>query len=185
MIERFFPNEYKAKVYDIDVDNLVKMGIKGILVDIDNTLIDYYENIASETYEWVEKVKKAGIIFYLFSNNNKERVDKIGSKFGVKGIYHAKKPRRIGILNAMKELNLKNSELAIIGDQIFTDVYGGNRLNIYTILVDQINKKDIWMTVWKRPIEKLIVKRYAKDSGKSNLKRDKWKISSAIRKKVQ
>lgn len=185
MLERFFPNEYKDKVSDIDVDNLVKMGIKGVLVDIDNTLIDYYENVTPETYEWVEKVKKAGIIFYLLSNNNKERVEKIGSKFNVKGIYHAKKPRRVGIINAMKELKLKNSELAIIGDQVFTDVYGGNRLNIYTILVNQINKKDIWMTVWKRPIEKLIVKLYVRDSGKSNLKRDKWKFKSATSKKVQ
>ena len=80
---------------------------------------------------------------------------------------------------------MKNSELAIIGDQIFTDVYGGNRLNIYTILVEQMSPKDPILTIWKRPFERLVVKLYVRDNGKSSKKRDKWKLSSAISKKVQ
>lgn len=185
MLERFFPNEYKKKVSDIDVKNLSKLGIKGVLVDIDNTLVDYEQNIDPNTFKWIENIKKEGIIFYLLSNNNKERVDSVGEIFDVKGIYLAGKPKRRGIVSAMSELKLKNSELAIIGDQIFTDVYGGNRLNIYTILVDQMSPKDPLLTIWKRPFEKLVVKLYVKDKGKSNLKRDKWKLSSAVSKNIQ
>ena len=185
MLERFFPNEYRKKVADIDIKNLVRLGIKGVLVDIDNTLVDYDQNIDPETFEWIENIKKEGIIFYLLSNNNKERVDSVGNIFDVKGIYHAGKPQRRGIISAINELNLKNSELAIIGDQIFTDVYGGNRLNIYTILVEQMSPKDPILTIWKRPFERLVVKLYVRDNGKSSKKRDKWKLSSAISKKVQ
>lgn len=185
MIERFFPNEYKKKVSDIDIENLTRRGIKGILVDIDNTLVDYNQNIDETTFEWIENVKKAGIIFYLLSNNNKERVDSVGSIFGVNGIHHAGKPQRKGIIAAMNKLGLKNSELAIIGDQIFTDVYGGNRLNVYTILVEQISKQDPILTIWKRPLEWIVKKLYIKDNGNSNTKKDNWKKLSAIRKKVQ
>ena len=71
MLERFFPNEYRKRVADIDIKNLVKLGIKGVLVDIDNTLVDYDQNIDPETFKWIENVKKEGIIFYLLSLGNK------------------------------------------------------------------------------------------------------------------
>lgn len=185
MIERFFPNQYEDKISNIDIEKLMRKGIKGLLIDIDNTLIDYYENIEKDTKKWINSAKGKGLQMYLLSNNNKKRVDKIGKMVGLNGIHYAAKPRRKGILIAMKKMELNNNEIAIIGDQIFTDVYGGNRLNIYTILVKQINKKDIWITKWKRPIEENIIKKYLKNDLQMIKSRDAWKLKSAIRKKVQ
>ena len=81
-------------------------------------------------------------------------------------------------------MNLKNVEVAVIGDQIFTDVYGGNRLNMLTILVEQIAIKDIWITKIKRPIEKYVLKCYKQKSAKQDEEKAKWKLKSSISKKV-
>jgi HAD superfamily phosphatase (TIGR01668 family) len=96
----------------------------------------------------------------LLSNNSKKHVEEIGTKLNVEGIHHAIKPRKKGFFNALKHMNLENNEVAVIGDQIFTDVFGGNRLNMYTILVEQIYIKDIWITKIKRPFEKYVLKKY-------------------------
>ena len=185
MLERLYPDKHVKCVEDISYEELKAKNIKAILLDIDNTIINYEREIKEPVVEWINEAKEYGIEICLLSNNTQKKVEEIANKLNVKCVYNSGKPAKKGYLRAIKLLNVKNIEIAAVGDQIFTDVYGGNRLNIYTILVNQINKKDIWMTVWKRPIEKLIVKLYVRDSGKSNLKRDKWKFKSAISKKVQ
>jgi len=185
MLERFFPNYYADKVSDLKIEFFKERKIKGILIDIDNTLIDYYENMTEDTLKWVEKIKESGIKIRLLSNNNKDRVDRIGKRLGVNGIHYASKPRRKGFVAAMKNMQLRNHEICVIGDQLFTDVYGGNRLNIFTILVKQVHERDIWITKFKRPLEKRIMTLYLKNDDKMAERRDLWKKKSAISKKIQ
>jgi len=85
----------------------------------------------------------------------------------------------------MKQMDLKNCEICVIGDQLFTDIYGGNRLNIFTVLVKQVHERDIWITKFKRPLEKRIMARYQKNDEKMAKRRDLWKEKSAISKKIQ
>lgn len=185
MIERFFPNYYTDKVSDLKLSFFTERKIKGIIIDIDNTLIDYYENITDDTLQWIDELKANEIKILLLSNNNKDRVDRIGERLGVEGIFYASKPRRKGYVSAMKKMQLKNNEVCVIGDQLFTDVYGGNRLNIFTILVKQVHERDIWITKFKRPIEKRIMTLYLKNNEKMAERRDLWKKKSAISKKIQ
>lgn len=184
MIERLFPDKHLKKVEDINLTELKKIGIKGMIIDIDNTLIDYNKNMRETTIEWINKAKAEHFKIYLVSNNCKERVTEISNKLSVNGIYSATKPRRKGFLEALSKMKLKNTEVVVIGDQVFTDVYGGNRLNMLTILVEQIAIKDIWITKIKRPIEKYVLRRYNERSEKHDEKKLKWKIKSAASKKV-
>ena len=85
----------------------------------------------------------------------------------------------------MKKMKLNNQEICVIGDQLFTDIYGGNRLNIFTVLVKQVHERDIWITKFKRPLEKRIMTSYHKNNEKMAQKRDSWKKKSAISKKIQ
>jgi len=185
MLERFFPNYYTDKVSDLKVEFFTERKIKGILIDIDNTLIDYYENITEDTLKWIEAIKQSGIKILLLSNNNKDRVSRIGERLGLEGIHYASKPRRRGYVLAMEKMKLKNHEVCMIGDQLFTDVYGGNRLNMFTILVNKVHERDIWITKFKRPLEKRIMTSYQKNDEEMAKRRDYWKRKSAISKKIQ
>ena len=78
----------------------------------------------------------------------------------------AKKPSKKGFLEIQKELNLKLEEIGVVGDQIFTDIIGGNRCKMFTILVEPVDKKDLLITAWKRPIEEMIKIRYKKTKEK-------------------
>lgn len=169
MIERFFPDDFVKKIEDINITELKEKGVKGLIIDIDNTLIDYDKNIHDETIEWIKNVKESGLKICLLSNNSKKHVDETALKLDVEGIHHAIKPRKRGFLNALKQMNLKNNEVAVVGDQVFTDVFGGNRLNMYTILVEQISIKDIWITKIKRPFEKYVLKKYFNSGNKQNI----------------
>jgi len=183
MIERLFPDKHLKQVEDIKLEELKKMGIKGMIIDIDNTLIDYNKNMRGSTIEWVSKAKEEFKIC-LVSNNSKQRVSEIADKLSLDYIYSATKPRRKGFIEALTKMKLKNTEIAVVGDQVFTDVYGGNRLNMLTILVEQIAIKDIWITKIKRPIEKFVLRRYNERSQRHDEKKVKWKTKSAIAKKI-
>ena len=98
---------------------------------------------------------------YILSNtNDKEKVQKLSKILDIPYRKFAMKPLKGGFLKAQKFLNEKPENIAVVGDQIFTDVIGGNRCNMFTILVDQINKKEFWYTIWKRPIEDKIKQKY-------------------------
>lgn len=148
------PNAYFSKVQDITIGFLIKNEIKALILDVDNTLIDYYKNLEKETIQWAETLKKDGIKLYILSNSNKkEKVKNVAEKLEVPYEYFAKKPFKKGFLKIQKILNIKPENIGVVGDQIFTDVIGGNRCKMYTILVDPIIQKDFWFTAWKRPIE--------------------------------
>lgn len=161
-MKKINPNIYIKKVEDITIELLLKNKIKLLILDVDNTLIDYYEKLSENIENWAKEMKGQGIKLYILSNtNNKEKVKKVASKLEVPYKNFAMKPLKKGFLSIQKEVNIKSENIAVVGDQIFTDILGGNRCNFFTILVDPINdKKDYWYTAWKRPIENKIKKKY-------------------------
>lgn len=162
-----YPDYYCDKVTDITLDLLEKNQIKGILLDVDNTLIDFDRNFVEGAKEWVDKIKQNGIKCMILSNSNKvDKVKTVAMELNLPYIYFATKPLKRGFKKAKEQLGLKNENMAVVGDQIFTDVIGANRNKMFSILVNPLAKKDIWATKWKRPLEEWIVKSYVKKQKK-------------------
>ena len=127
---------------------------------MDNTLIDYYKNLSEEIVYWADGLQNQGIKIYILSNTNKkEKVENVAKRLKVPYKMFARKPSKRGFLEIQEELRMKPENIGVVGDQIFTDVIGGNRCEMFTILVDPVTPKDYWYTAWKRPIENRIKKR--------------------------
>lgn len=164
-----YPKRYIENVTQITIEFLTENNLKAIILDIDNTLIDFNKNLLKGAKEWCNNLKKQGIKFYILSNTNKkEKVEKVSKELNVPYIMFAKKPFKSGFLKAKEALKLETSQIAVAGDQIFTDVIGANRVKMYSILTKPLDKKDILMTRIKRPIEEFIIKRYLKKNRGKN-----------------
>ena len=158
-----YPDFYCDKVRDVKLDFLKQNNIQGIILDVDNTLIDYYRKFEEGTIEWVENLKRAGIKFCIVSNTNKlDKVQYVAKTLDVPYFHFAKKPFKTGFLKAKDKMGLKPENIAAIGDQLMTDVIGANRCKMFSILVKQIAEKDIFITKIKRPIENIIINSYLK-----------------------
>lgn len=152
-----YPNTYLKKVEDINIEFLQKNKLKALILDLDNTLIDYNKNLSDSIIQWAKELKGQGVRLYILTNtNNKQKVKDVSEKLDIPYEIFAKKPLKKGFLKVQKILNIKPENIAVVGEQIFTDIIGGNRCNMYTILVDPICDKDYWYTAWKRPIENKI-----------------------------
>ena len=152
-----YPNEYLDKIDKITIEYLQKNKIKALILDMDNTLINYKKEMPTHIEKWAKALKGQGVKLIIVSNSNrKEKLEKISKVLGIKYIIFAKKPLKSGLMKAKKILNENVENIAVVGDQIFTDVIGGNRCKMYTILVDEIEEKDFWYTAWKRPLERKI-----------------------------
>lgn len=162
-----YPDVYLNKVEEITPDFLNKQKIKALILDVDNTLIDINKKLSKSVENWAEELRGHGFKLYILSNTNKvEKVETVAKKLGIPYRNLAKKPFKSGFLKVQKELNEKPENIAVVGDQIFTDVIGGNRCHMYTILTKPINKKEYWYTAWKRPIENYIIKKYLEKENK-------------------
>ncbi len=160
---KIYPKAYFNNVREIRIDFLQKNKIKALILDVDNTLIDYDKNLPKETIKWANELEGQGVKLYILSNSNKkQKVKKVAEELGIEYEYFAKKPLKFGFKKVQEKLNEKPEHIAVVGDQIFTDVIGGNRCNMFTILVEPIAEKDIWITRIKRPIENAIKNRYKK-----------------------
>ena len=156
-----YPNRYIDKVTDIDVKFLEENSIKGLILDVDNTLIDYNKNILFGVKEWIDNMDKEGIKLCILSNtNNKSKVENVARYLEIPYIYFAMKPLKFGFKKGVNKLKLPNKNIGVIGDQLLTDVLGANRTGMYSILVKPINEKDILITRIKRPFEKKIMDKY-------------------------
>lgn len=169
-MKSLYPNIYLNKVQDITIQTLIKNKIKLLILDVDNTLIDYYKNLSEEVINWAKEMKGQGIKLYILSNtNNEEKVKTVAQKLDIPYKHFAMKPLKRGFKYVQKEINIKPENIAVVGDQIFTDVLGGNRSKMFTILVEPIDsKKDYWYTAWKRPIENKIKNKYKTKEEKNN-----------------
>ena len=156
-----YPKAHFNNVREITIDFLQNNKINALILDVDNTLIDYDKNLPQETIEWAKDLKNNKIKLYILSNTNKkEKVKEVARKLEIEYIYFAKKPLKSGFKKVQKILEEEPESIGVVGDQIFTDVVGGNRCKMFTILVEPIAEKDIWITRLKRPIENAIKNKY-------------------------
>lgn len=162
-----YPKEYLNNILEINMDLLQKNNVKALILDVDNTLIDFYRNILEGTEKWCEELKKQGIKMCILSNSNqKEKVEYVAKKLDLPYFNLATKPLKRGFKKAQKLLDVPNENIAVIGDQIFTDIIGANRCKMIPILVKPLAQKDIFITKLKRPLEEYIIKKYEKQKQK-------------------
>lgn len=158
-----YPKSYFKKVTEITPEFLKENNIKALILDVDNTLLDFDLKIIEGLKEWSDSVKKSGIKCIILSNSNKlNKIKMVAEEIDVPYLSFATKPLKRGFKKAQKQLDIPYENIAAIGDQIFTDVVGANRCGIYSILVEPVAKKDLWMTRIKRPLENLVIKKYLK-----------------------
>ncbi len=162
-----YPDAYLKNIKEITLDFLNRNNIKGLILDIDNTLIDYDKNLLDGTEKWCNNLKQNGIKLMILSNTNKvKKVEKVAKILDLEYIYFAQKPNKKGFLKAQKLLGLEPNKIATVGDQVLTDVWGGNKVGMFTILTKPIDKRDILITRIKRPFENLVIKAYLKQMKK-------------------
>ena len=161
-----YPKLYIENVLKIDENIIKQYKIKALLLDIDNTLIHYDKTILDGVEKWAEKMKENGIKLCILSNsNNNEKIESVASKICIPYIGFANKPLKKGFKKAIKLLNINPENIAMVGDQIFTDVIGANRMKMVSILTKPLEEKDIWVTKIKRPIENAVINKYLKKKG--------------------
>jgi HAD superfamily phosphatase (TIGR01668 family) len=159
MMERLRPDIYKNKISDIDFEHLKKNGIKVLLIDMDNTILKYKEkNIDEEAKCMIENLKKDFQIL-LFSNASKRRVKQMSETISIPYVSLAFKPCKRKFFKVFKEYKVEPCEVAIIGDQLLTDVKGGNKAGITTILVSPLSEDENFFTRVNRRREKKIFKK--------------------------
>ena len=159
----FYPNIYLDSVKEITIDFLNKNNIKALILDVDNTILDFDKNIPDGVEKWCENLKEQGIKFCILSNSNKkEKVKMVAEKLKLPYFYLGTKPFKRGFKKAIKLLEEKEENIAAVGDQIFTDVIGANRCKLFSILVKPIAEKDLLVTKIKRPLENIIINKYLK-----------------------
>ncbi|MDI6799499.1 MAG: YqeG family HAD IIIA-type phosphatase [Actinomycetota bacterium] len=164
-IRRFFPDEYHNSIFEIDTLRLKEAGKKGLLIDLDNTMVARNENGTSkELKDWLIGLKERGFLVCIVSNNWKLRVSRIADELSLPLVARATKPSKAAFLRGMKALGTVPCQTAVIGDQIFTDIYGGNRLGLYTILVVPLSGHELFHTKILRRIEGFILQRFQKEA---------------------
>lgn len=160
MLERFYPNEYLESVYDVDFEMYYNQGIRGIVSDIDNTLVPHGAPATPEIIELFDKIHAMGIDTCLISNNKEPRVAPFAKATNSKYIYDAHKPSTKNYKKAMKMMNTDENTTLFLGDQIFTDIWGANRTGIQTVMLKKIDKKEEIQIVLKRIPEKFVLWRW-------------------------
>ena len=162
MLQIFYPKKRMKSIMDIDFVKLYEVGYRGVIFDIDNTLVPHGKPATPEIVEFFVRLREIGFRTRLLSNNQKERVEPFAIAVKSSFICNAHKPSRTNYLLAVKEMGIRIDETIFVGDQLFTDIYGANRSNIESILVDPIHKKEEIQIVMKRKLEKIVLFFYNK-----------------------
>jgi uncharacterized protein len=158
-MEKYIPDIYQKSIYTIDYSKLWLMGIKCLLFDLDNTLVPASINEPTKkNIELFNELKELGFKVIIFSNAHKKRIKPFKDALEVDCSANSMKPLKRKFLKVLDEYNYNLNEVAIIGDQILTDILGGNNVGITTVLINPISKKDAVVTNLNRLLEKLIMK---------------------------
>ena len=168
MFEIFYPYEYVESVFSIDYKKLIKLGYKGLIFDIDNTLVHHGEDSTREVDELFKEIQNMGLKTVILSNNSEKRVKKFLENIDSLYIFDAQKPKKINYLKSIDMLKLNKNEVVVIGDQIFTDIFGANRSGISSILVEYLRKSENEKIGKKRRVEKFILNFYKKNKKYQN-----------------
>ncbi|MBQ6542148.1 MAG: YqeG family HAD IIIA-type phosphatase [Lachnospiraceae bacterium] len=161
MWKRFYPDERAKSVRDIDYEAFLRRGVRGIIFDIDNTLVPQDAPATEETEEFFRMIHALGFRTCVISNNTEERVKPFAERAGSEYVFHARKPLKRSYRKAMAFLGTDPQTTLFVGDQLLTDMFGARRLGIPCVLVEPISlKSDIATVRFKRKIEKWILKEY-------------------------
>lgn len=159
------PHYRVSRVGEIPADALGRLGIRAVLLDVDNTLVEWHgEVVPPETAAWVHRLLLAGVKCCLLSNTHRpRRLVKLAKDLAIEFVPAGRKPFPWGYREAMARLGVSPAETAMIGDQLLTDILGGNAQGLTTILVDPISPREFWGTrVVHRSLERWLFRRMAK-----------------------
>jgi uncharacterized protein len=157
-LERLWPDEYVAEVADIDLDKLWEQGYRLILTDLDNTLAPWnHPDVPADLAHWLQQANNKGFQVCIVSNNRGPRVEEFATKAHVAFIAAAKKPKPTAFLRAMERFQATPETTVMVGDQLFTDIRGGKRCGLHTILVLPIHPNEWWGTQFVRRMERIVM----------------------------
>jgi len=157
MFQRFYPDEYLDSTYQIDFQAFYKKGYRGVIFDIDNTLVPHGAPADEPAKTLFRQLKDMGMDAMLLSNNKEPRVKMFNDAVQVHYIYKANKPGVKNYQRAMEEMHTNEKNTLFVGDQLFTDIWGANKAGIYSILVKPIHPKEEIQIVLKRYLEKIVL----------------------------
>lgn len=153
------PDLIVGSIYEIDLPALREKGIGAVIADLDNTLVPWNATEVDERMvEWLFGLREAGLELAIVSNNFPARVEEVSSRLGVIAVARAVKPRRRAFLRLASRLGLAPCQVCVIGDQLFTDIIGGNRSGMYTVLVTPLDKREFIGTKFVRLLERVLLR---------------------------
>ncbi|NLJ75217.1 MAG: YqeG family HAD IIIA-type phosphatase [Firmicutes bacterium] len=154
------PDQVLGSVLDIDFEYLKEKNLLGLLVDIDNTLVRWEKSsIDPKFVQWVGEAKDEGFRVCLVSNALEKRVQFFAELLHIPAVARAWKPSQRAFLRGIHKLEMDKEQIAVVGDQLFTDVFGGNRLGLYTILINPLSSQELKTTKFMRKLEKRMIER--------------------------
>lgn len=162
MFEKFFPDEYMASTYVIPFEKLYEEGFRGVIFDIDNTLVPHGAPADERARKLFGRLRGIGFESCLISNNQEARVKMFNRDIGTRYIFNAHKPSVKNYVRAMEMMGTDRTNTIFVGDQLFTDVWGAKRAGIRNILVKPIHPKEEIQIVLKRYLEKIVLHFYKK-----------------------
>lgn len=168
MFNKFFPDEYMASTYVISFEKLYKEGYRGVIFDIDNTLVPHGAPADERAKKLFARLEKIGFQSCLLSNNQEPRVKMFNRDIQTNYIYNAHKPSTKNYVKAMEKMGTDKENTLFVGDQLFTDVWGAKRAGIRNILVKPIHPKEEIQIVLKRYLERIVLFFYKKEQKKSS-----------------
>lgn len=157
MFKLFYPSVYYKSTYAVNFQEYYDMGFRGIIFDIDNTLVPHGADADERAVHLFQILREIGFDTCLTSNNKEERVQRFNKDIQSHYIYKANKPAKAGYRKAMKLMGTNQHNTMFVGDQLFTDVFGANRIGLYSILVAPIHPKEEIQIVFKRYLEKIVL----------------------------
>ncbi|MCM1134710.1 MAG: YqeG family HAD IIIA-type phosphatase [Clostridium sp.] len=160
MFKRFYPDIYVCSAYEIDFQKYYDDGYRGILFDIDNTLVPHGAPADKRSIALIKELKEIGFQILFLSNNKEPRVKMFNDVVGAGYIYKAGKPGVKNYLKAMERMGTSAETTLFVGDQLFTDIWGAKNAGIRSILVQPIDKKEEIQIVLKRYLEKIVLASY-------------------------
>lgn len=159
-MSKLYPKEYVASTYDVDFKAFYDAGYRGIIYDIDNTMVPHGAPADERAVALFEKLRAIGFDTCALSNNKEPRVKMFCDAVSSKYLFKGGKPGVAGYEKAMDMMHTTKENTLFIGDQIFTDVWGANRAGLYSILVKPIHPKEEIQIVLKRRLEWFVLKAY-------------------------
>lgn len=170
----FQPDLMLRDVTRIDRPLLDARGLRGLILDVDNTLADHGSQVLrSSVRDWLAKMDAAGIKLVIVSNNTRVRVEPFAKKLGLEFVSFSCKPLPVGLSRAQNRLGLPAERIAVVGDQIYTDIVGGNLKGMYTILVVPFLEEDLPFLKLKRSLEAVHIRAYQRKAAEATLKRER------------